>query len=875
MHTVTIRALAAISAALSLAFAASADPPRAIPFQALLKTSAGAPINGAAQPVSLSLYTAATGGATVYSEAQTVAVSGGLLATTIGNGNPAVYGALPFNVSYFVGVKVGSDPEMTPRFPLAAVPYANYATSVAPAAVNGVSWTLAGNSGTNPASQFIGTTDNQPVVVKTNGHQAVQFAYAENTVTQYRSVNVIGGSEVNTVSAGIGQTIAGGGLDSFSGTDFPNTVTGDFGTIGGGYGNSSGIYSTVAGGYSNSAPVYGSTVAGGYSNSAGGFNSTVGGGNNNSASASSTTIAGGQSNKATTQFGTVAGGRGNNAQGDFAFIGGGRDNVTASVETFVGGGRANQAAGGNSTIGGGYANVAGGTASMILGGLFNAANGTYSFASGYRAKAVNDGTFVWADDTDADFLSTGPNQFLIRAGGGVGINNPQPLSALDVMGDARVSGIGNGLIFPDGTKQTTAASGGGSGWSLTGNTGTNPSTNFLGTTDNQPFSLRVNNNRAMYAQYVQAPDGQYQINSINIANGYNLNSITPGVAGATIAGGGDRYTYTVNSSFVDNVNKVTDHYGTIGGGFGNVAGNNNADFNDARGSTVAGGAGNQAGKKFTTVGGGNANFALGDYDTIAGGWNSQASGGGGFIGGGWNHRMAGEWAVIGGGYTNVANGAGSTVPGGANNSAAGSYSFAAGFTAKANHDGAFVWADTSGADFASTAANQFLIRATGGVGIGLTAPAYPLDVQGDINARGSVRSNGFALSSDSRFKTNVQTFDNALGAVLNLRGVTFDWNQKAWPGRGFPGGPQVGFIAQEVESVLPQLVSTDANGYKAVEYANVVPITVEAIKAQQKEIDEKDARIRALEAKAARVDELEARLARLEKRLDAGQGHAR
>jgi hypothetical protein len=857
---VTFRKLVAICATLGLAFSASADPPRAIPFQALLKTSTGTPVTAAAQPVNLRLYTAATGGTAVYSEAQTVAVSGGLLATTIGNGNPPAFAALPFDVPYFVGVKVGSDPEMTPRLPLAAVPYANYATSVAPAAVNGISWTLAGNSGTDPASQFIGTTDNLPVVVKTNGHQAVQYAYAENTSTQYRSVNVIGGSEINTVSAAVGGTIAGGGLDSFSGADFPNAVTGDFGTIGGGYGNSSGLYSTVAGGYSNTA---------------GGDNSTVGGGNNNSASASSTTIAGGQANKATTRFGTVAGGRNNNAQGDFAFIGGGRDNVTASVETFVGGGRANQASGGNSTIGGGYANVAGGTASMILGGLFNAATGTYSFASGYRAKAVNDGTFVWADATDADFLSTGPNQFLIRAGGGVGINNPQPLSSLDVLGDARVSGAGNGLIFPDGTKQTTAASGGGSGWSLTGNAGTNPSTNFLGTTDNQPFSLRVNNNRAMYAQYVQAPDGQYQINSINIANGYNLNSITPGVAGATIAGGGDRYTYTVNSSFVDNVNKITDHYGTIGGGFGNVVGNSNADFNDARGSTVAGGANNQATKKFTTVGGGTANFATGDYDTVAGGWNSQATGGAGFIGGGWNHRMAGQWAVIGGGYTNAANGAGSTVPGGANNAAAGGYSFAAGYAAKANHDGAFVWADSTGLDFASTAPNQFLIRAAGGVGIGLNSPAYPLDVQGDINARGNVRANGIALSSDSRFKTNVRTFDNALDAVLNLRGVTFDWNQKAWPGRGFPAGPQVGFIAQEVESVLPQLVSTDSYGYKAVEYANVVPITVEAIKAQQKEIDEKDARIQALELKAARVDELEARLARLEQRLDSGRGHTR
>src|SRR5262249_17806806 len=96
----------------------------------------------------------------------------------------------------------------------------------------------------------------------------------------------------------------------------------------------------------------------------------------------------------------------------------------------------------------------------------------------------------------------------------------------------------------------------------------------------------------------------------------------------------------------------------------------------------------------------------------------------------------------------------------------------------------------------------------GNVGISQSNPQYRLDVNGDINAHGFVRSNGLILSSDRRYKTNIHTFDNALDAILNLRGVTFDWNRDAFPDRNFSDGRQIGFIAQEVEKVLPELVST-------------------------------------------------------------------
>ena len=93
---------------------------------------------------------------------------------------------------------------------------------------------------------------------------------------------------------------------------------------------------------------------------------------------------------------------------------------------------------------------------------------------------------------------------------------------------------------------------------------------------------------------------------------------------------------------------------------------------------------------------------------------------------------SGERSVVLGGENNTASGVRAVVPGGEANSAAGAYSFAAGRRAKANHQGSFVWADSTDADFSSTGINQFLIRANGGVGVNTASPdsGFPLSIQG-------------------------------------------------------------------------------------------------------------------------------------------------
>jgi len=119
----------------------------------------------------------------------------------------------------------------------------------------------------------------------------------------------------------------------------------------------------------------------------------------------------------------------------------------------------------------------------------------------------------------------------------------------------------------------------------------------------------------------------------------------------------------------------------------------------------------------------------------------------GTVSGGGYNRVAGRFGVVGGGWNNQSSGEGAVVPGGLNNQAGGRGSFAAGTGAIATNQGTFVWADNSSSQyFGSTANNQFLIRAAGGVGIGTPSPGAPLQI-GDANAPNSQGMMRFASRS--------------------------------------------------------------------------------------------------------------------------------
>lgn len=252
-------------------------------------------------------------------------------------------------------------------------------------------WTLTGNAGTNPATNSSGTTDYQAFEIRVNSSRALRVEPFANAAV--RTVNMVGGWSGNSAAQNVyGATIAGGGGEDYSGGSWlqrPNTVSGSYGVVAGGYSNSAADYSAVSGGNGNSAGSYGA-VGGGGSNSANGWGSTV---------------AGGYSNSAATAYSNVGGGWKNSASGNIST---------------VAGGTSNSAGGSDSAVGGGDTNSAGGSGSTVAGGMFNSAGGDCSFAAGRRAKADHNGAFVWSDNAnDADMGSPAANTFSVRASGGI------------------------------------------------------------------------------------------------------------------------------------------------------------------------------------------------------------------------------------------------------------------------------------------------------------------------------------------------------------------------------------------------------------------------------------------------------------------------
>lgn len=246
-----------------------------------------------------------------------------------------------------------------------------------------------------------------------------------------------------------------------------------------------------------------------------------------------------------------------------------------------------------------------------------------------------------------------------------------PAGATGATGAQGSAGVA-GPMGPQGPEGPQGTPGSADAWARVGNAGTGIG-NFIGTTDSASLNFRVNNQTALRIVPTSA--------AANLIGGHPLNSVSTGVVGATIGGGGDDTDN--NTDGTSDRNRVTDDYGVVGGGNSNLAGDAMGDTFERRYATVGGGYNNSATGAFSSVGGGRDNTATFGA-TVAGGESNEASGLG---------------STVGGGDRNTAGGSGATVPGGIFNSAAGRYSFAAGYGAKAlsGADGAFVFADFSGA----------------------------------------------------------------------------------------------------------------------------------------------------------------------------------
>ena len=495
--------------------------------------------------------------------------------------------------------------QMNPRQPLTATPYAIYAGGAATVAANSVGnsqlasgavtsdkladgsitaldvdsvsfsntfWKVDGNAGTPFSTSFLGTTDFRPLDFRVNNLRALHLDANDST-----SPNVIGG-HANNISTAFGAFIGGGGNASA-----PQRIEGAYSAIVSGWGNTNaGLSGSIGGGVRNliDSPASSAFIAAGLDNHIGAANYTA--------------IGGGQLNRIQTGA-------------SWSLIGGGVLNLIQSNATAA-------------VIAGGDSNTNAGNWAVVAGGRANTASADYAFAAGRRAQASHPGAFVWADSQNADFGSSGANQFLIRAAGGVGINTTQPVSALQVSGTVTAdnfsgaySGDGGGLV------NVNAAALGGLAvsnlWQLGGNAGTTPGSQFLGTSDAQALELKVNGRRALRLEPTLV--NSTHSNIVNVVGGSAVNVAANGVYGATVSGGGAE-----NYLGVAYTNSVSANFGTVAGGLGNLSAGLH--------SAVGGGFGNTAAGFAATAPGGSHNQARGDFSFAAGN-NALATNSGAYV----------------------------------------------------------------------------------------------------------------------------------------------------------------------------------------------------------------------------------------------------
>ncbi|MEI7728303.1 MAG: tail fiber domain-containing protein [Verrucomicrobiota bacterium] len=139
----------------------------------------------------------------------------------------------------------------------------------------------------------------------------------------------------------------------------------------------------------------------------------------------------------------------------------------------------------------------------------------------------------------------------------------------------------------------------------------------------------------------------------------------------------------------------------------------------------------------------------------------------------------------------------------------------------------------------------------GPVGIGVSAPSYSLQVNGSVAGVGAYNN-----LSDARFKTNVVRLSGALDKIQAMRGVQFDWRTKENPQMHFDNRAQLGFVAQEIKDIVPEAVSQDAEGYYSIAYSMLIPVLVEALKEQQREITTRDTQLQLLNQRLEKLERI-------------------
>lgn len=772
--------LCLVAAVCLLPAVAFADVPTLINYQGILTDAGGAPITAPVN-VSFSIFQDPAGGTAGWTESQSVTPDAdGRFTVLLGAVNPIPTTMFDWHERY-LEVQVSGDTPF-PRIRFISVAYAYHAKrsdsaslsfSAAPGSVN----SDAIIDGTILFSDMAPNGAASGQVMKWNGSAWV--AGTDETGGGGGGGWVDDGTvvrlETTSDNVGIGTSSPSSKLDVVGDLEVSGKAT-----IGPGHTNT-GTDAFVAGA-NNTASALAASVSGGQFNTAGGSNATVGGGSNNVASADRTTVGGGFLNVASGTNSVVGGGVSDTASGEGATISGGYDNSALNLYSTIGGGAGNVVAADYATVGGGGQDTASGYGAVIAGGQVNVASGSYAAVGGGTSNTASaryatvGGGYLDTASSDASTVSggwhnvaTGPSSFV-----GSGQENI-------ASGYSAVVGGGN---YNKARGHASVVAGGGdyeadSNLALGRNSvvGGGKRNYAVG---NYGVIAGGRSNRAMGDESVIA-GGALNCSwfSYDFVGGGIRNVARGGTA--VVCGGGtlnfiDSNVAVGEASFIGAGvgNRTVSSEAVVGGGMWNSAGYL---------SVVAGGDSNWVGEnsiwyRNCAVGGGHSNIAMARYATVGGGSYNRAWADGSVVAGGGSGNPAdsnaayGLCSAIGGGVANLAYGLYATVPGGRSNTAGASYSFAAGRRSKANHNGSFVWADQTDADFASTGVDQFLIRAAGGVGIGTNSPSMPLTVAGTIYST----SGGFKFPDGTTQTTSATSGTSSGwaddGTVVRLQTVT-------------------------------------------------------------------------------------------------------
>ena len=145
----------------------------------------------------------------------------------------------------------------------------------------------------------------------------------------------------------------------------------------------------------------------------------------------------------------------------------------------------------------------------------------------------------------------------------------------------------------------------------------------------------------------------------------------------------------------------------------------------------------------------------------------------------------------------------------------------------------FVQDDGDYLDISKNGTTAIAIKNGGNVGIGTTSPSTKLHVAGTVTE-----------DSDMRLKQNITQIANSLQKLQSIRGIEYRWKNKT----RYNNETNIGLIAQDVEQVFPQAVFEDENGYKSVSYSKMVAPLIEAVKEQQKEIEQLKKQVKSLQS---------------------------